>query len=205
MRASARAAPLRRLAAALAAGLILAGCVSAPRPAAVPAVPWSQQRLRLQGLDPFEMSGRVAVAAGSEGFTAHLSWEQHGPRSTLELNGPLGIGAMRVVAEGERLNVETSKGEKLASDEARTELADKLGFDPPLASLRYWVLGVPDPAQPSIETVGADQRLAELEQDGWQIVYASYMSAGGATWLPQRLTLLRGDVRVRLIVDHWQA
>jgi len=205
MRSGARAAALTALAAILAMGLTLAGCVSAPPRPAVAPLPWSQQRSRLQALDPFELRGRVAVAAGNEGFDAHLTWNQRGARSTLELNGPLGVGGMRVVADGETLNVETSQGRKLASGEARAELTDKLGFEPPLGSLRYWVLGVPDPARPSIETVGADQRLVALEQDGWQIVYSAYMSAGGTTWLPQRLSLTRGDVRVRLVVEHWQA
>ncbi len=145
----------------------------------------------------------MAVAAGTEGFSAHLSWEQSGPRTSLELNGPLGIGGVHVVANGATLSVETSQGKHLTSDEARAELTDKLGFEPPLTSLRYWVLGVPDPAASSVETVGSDQRLAVLEQNGWRIVYSSYMSAGDDS-LPQRLVLQRGDVRVRVIVDQWQ-
>jgi outer membrane lipoprotein LolB len=185
------------------AGGLLAGCVSAPAPKPAVSLPWAQRRAQLQSLSPFQLTGRVAVAAGTEGFSAHLSWEQSGPRTTLQLNGPLGVGGIHVVANGAALSVETSQGKHLTSDEARAELADKLGFEPPLTSLRYWVLGVPDPAIPSMETVGPDQRLASLEQDGWRIVYSSYMSAGDHS-LPQRLAFERGDVRVRVVVDHWQ-
>ena len=54
------------------------------------------------------------------------------------------------------------------------------GFDPPLDSLRYWVLGVPEPGHPAQESLDALQRLASLEQDGWQIqYYGSYMSLVG--------------------------
>lgn len=180
----------------------LAGCVSAPPSKPPPSMPWAQRRTQLQTLDPFGLSGRVAVAAGREGFSAHLSWEQRGARSTVQLNGPLGIGGIHVVAEGDTLNVENAQGQQLASAAARDELRAKLGFDPPLTSLRYWVLGVPDPGMPFMETVGPDQRLEALEQDGWQVLYSDYMSAGG-NWLPQRLSLHRGDVRVRLIVDQW--
>ncbi len=194
------------LAPALVAALglaILSGCVSAPaRKPAAPA-PWPQRRAQLQSLDPFELTGRVAVAAGSEGFTAHLDWQQQGPRSTVQLNGPLGVGGVHVVANGGSLDVETSQGRRLTSEEARAELARELGFDAPLGSLRYWVLGVPDPAGPAAETLGANQRLASLQQDGWQIVYSAYTSAGG-DWLPQRMVLRRGTVRVRLVVDRWQ-
>ena len=182
--------------------LILAGCVSAPPSKPPPSLPWAQRRTALQALDPFELSGRVAVAAGHEGFSAHLSWEQRGARSTVQLNGPLGIGGIHITDDAGTLNVENAQGQQLESEQARAELRAKLGFDPPLASLRYWVLGVPDPGMPFMETVGAEQRLEALEQDGWQIIYSDYVSAGGE-WLPQRLALQRGGVRVRLVVDHW--
>lgn len=181
----------------------LAGCVTAPPPRTVATAPWPQRRAQLQSLDPFGLSGRVAVAAGSEGFTAHLDWQQRGDRSTVDLNGPLGIGGVHVVASGATLDVETSQGKKLTSEEAREELEVRLGFDPPLASLRYWVLGVPDPMSPAAETMGTNQRLVSLEQEGWQIDYSAYTSAHG-DWLPQRMVLRRGDVRVRLVVDSWQ-
>jgi len=186
-----------------AALILLAGCVSAPSRKPAESVPWPQRRAQLQALDPFALTGRVAVAAGSEGFSAHLSWDQRGSRTTVELNGPLGIGGVHVTADGNVLHVESSQGQQLADDQARDELRSKLGFDPPLGSLRYWIVGAPDPGTPSVETIGADQRLTSLEQDGWQIVYSNYISAG-QTWLPQRLTLQRGDVRVRVIVDQWR-
>jgi len=195
------ARPRVRAALALALALVLVGCTVAP-PRKAAQMPWPERRARLQALDAYELAGRVAVAAGSEGSSAHLTWRQQGARSTVQLNGPLGIGGLHVVADRGTLDVETSKG-RLASDEARAELQEKLGFEPPLGSLRYWLLGVPDPASPAIETVGSDQRLAGLVQDGWQIAYPDYLDASGYS-LPRRLTLRRGDVRVRVVVDRWQ-
>lgn len=202
-RAPAAVAPaIVALAPALVLAVLLAGCAARPRQPAAQ-LPWPEQRARLQALDSYELAGRVAVAAGSEGSSAHLTWKQQGARSTVELNGPLGMGGMHVVTDGSTLDVQTSKGQRLASDQAREELEDQLGFEPPLASLRYWLLGVPDPALPASETVGADQRLTALVQDGWQIAYPDYLEAGGYP-LPRRLTMRRGDVRVRVVVDHWQ-
>jgi outer membrane lipoprotein LolB len=193
-----------RLGALLALGLalVLAGCVSLPsRPAKQ--IPWPQRRARLQALGAYQLSGRVGVAAGSDGFSAHLEWTQRGPSSTLQLNGPFGIGGMHVVADAGTLDVETSKGQRLSSDEARAELEDTLGFQPPLASLRYWLVGAPDPGRPAIETLGSDQLLAALVQDGWQIVYSGYLNAGGYS-LPRRISMRRDDVRVRVVVDRWR-
>jgi outer membrane lipoprotein LolB len=196
---------LRLAPAAAIAGLaaLLAGCPSMPRKPPT-LVPWPERRAQLQTLESYALQGRVAVAAGSEGFSARLHWEQQGARTSLALDGPLGMGGVRVVADGAALNVTNSQGTALDSDAARAELRTRLGFDPPLASLRYWVLGVPDPAMPATENLDAQQRLVSLNQDGWDIQYTDYVNNAGG-WLPRRLSIQREGVRVRLIVDDWHA
>jgi outer membrane lipoprotein LolB len=173
---------------------ILAGCRTVPVQQAPPASqPWDVTRPELQARDHFELKGRVAVAAGKEGFNAGLHWTQQGTRSQLSLQGPLGAGGVQITTDGDNLSVVTAHGDHLDSDAARAELASRLGFDPPLSRLRYWVLGVPDPATPAKETLDPQQqRLQSLEQDG-------------CVWLPARMTVQRAGVRVRLIVDGWNS
>ena len=181
----------------------LAGCRTAPvQPPS--AQSWDVRRPQLQARDRFELKGRVAVASGAEGFNARLRWVQDGARSQVALQGPLGAGGMQVTADGPRLSIITSHGERLDSDAARTELTARLGFEPPLDSLRYWILGVPDPARPATEALDTQQRLESLRQSGWQIDYGGYMAVG-REWLPARMTLQRASVRVRLIVDGWNS
>jgi outer membrane lipoprotein LolB len=79
-----------------------------------------------------------------------------------------------------------------------------MGFEPPLESLRYWIQGVPDPAGPSTESPAADGYLGSLDQAGWTVSFGAYMqTAAGA--LPQKLTVTRGMVRVRLILESWNS
>jgi len=187
---------------AIAALAAFGGCRTLPTPA--PGASWEARRAELQARTHFELRGRVAVAAGSEGFNASLHWIQDGARAQLTLAGPLGAGGAQVTATAEDLELTTSRGDRLSGEAARTQLAARLGFDPPLSSLRYWVLGVPDPQAPATETLDAgQQRLSALVQEGWQIGYDGYASAG-AEVLPARLTLQRDAVRVRLLVDTWQ-
>ena len=109
-------------------------------------------------------------------------------RRQLALDGPLGVGGARVTMDGTALSVVNAHGERLDSDAARAELKTRLGFDVPLASLRYWILGVPDPASPADEVVDVEKRLTSLQQGGWQIEYADYVVVQGE-WLPGRMTL----------------
>jgi outer membrane lipoprotein LolB len=193
---------LAGLALALALVFALAGCQTVPVSPA-PSVSWSVRRPELQALGRFGLNGRVAVAVGNQGFNAGLHWTQSAAVTQLALTGPLGAGGVEITANGDDLSVVTSNGKRLGNAAARTQLEDKLGFEPPLASLRYWVLGVPDPAAPAAVQLDSQQRLTQLTQDGWQIDYTAYMPVG-AEWLPRLLTLRRQDVRVRMVVDGWQ-
>jgi len=188
--------------AGLALVLTLAGCQTVPVPAA-PSMAWSVRRPALQTLGRFGLNGRVAVAVDKQGFNAGLRWSQSGAVTHLALTGPLGAGGVEVTADGDSLSVVTSSGKRLSDSQARSELEDKLGFEPPLRSLRYWVLGVPDPGGPASVQLDSQQRLTELSQDGWRIDYTAYMPVG-AEWLPRLMTLQRRGVRVRMVVDGWQ-
>jgi outer membrane lipoprotein LolB len=191
-----------RLCAALALAL-LAACRTLP-PAPAGQTAWEVRRPELQARAHFELQGRVAVAAGNEGFNANLRWLQDGDHSQLTLEGPLGVGGAQVSAQGNNLTLVTSRGERIESDAAHAELQARLGFDPPLSALRYWVLGVPEPGQPATEALdSAQQRLSGLTQDGWHVDYVSYASANGEP-LPAKLTLQRDTVRVKLLVDSWK-
>ena len=187
--------------------VMLASCRTVPVQHEAPsasAQSWETRRPQLQARDQFGLKGRVAVATGSDGFNARLRWTQSGKQTHMSLDGPLGAGGVQVTSDGSAVSIVTSRGDRLENDAARAELTNKLGFDPPIDSLRYWVLGVPEPGHPAQETLDAQQRLATLEQDGWQIQYTDYMSVGGE-WLPSKLTLQRQGIRVRLVVDGWNS
>src|SRR6185437_948197 len=191
---------------------VVAGCRTVPvqQPSAIPpSQAWDVTRSQLQAKDHFGLKGRVAVAAGKEGFSAGLRWTQDGTRSRVSLEGPLGVGAVQITADGDNLSIVNSHGDHLDSDAARADLSARLGFDPPLGSMRYWILGVPEPGMPAKESGNPQQqRLQSLQQDGWQIDYASYMSGsngGGPPWVPAKMTVQREGVRVRLIVDGWSS
>lgn len=195
----ARLAPHALLAALL---LGLVGCPTVPQ-RLPPTQPWEERRTELQTLDRFELRGRVAVAAGEEGFNARLRWQQEGAQTAVALDGPLGVGGVQVTSDGEEFVVVTSRGERFDREGAAEALQSRLGFEPPLGSLRYWLLGVPDPSAPAREVLDEAQRLASLEQHGWQITYGQYAPVEGR-WMPQRVTLQREGVRVRVIVDQWE-
>ncbi len=200
--ASCRTRPRRRFAllGALAA-VTLSACQTVRVPPA-PITAWNVRRPLLQALARFRLNGRVAVAVGRQGFNANIHWTQRGASTRMVLSGPFGAGATEVSDDGGELTVITSRGRHLGNAAARSVLERQLGFDPPLSSLRYWILGVPDPSLPADATVNAAQRLSHLRQAGWSIDYRAY-SPVGADWLPRLMTVRRAQVRLRMVVDAW--
>src|SRR5688500_11084368 len=114
--------------------VLLAGCRTAPPPLVGPGAdaPWPEQLAALQKFDRYSVTGRVAVAAAGEGFTANLRYRQQADHSDLALDGPLGIGGLRLELSGDALEVTNSRGDTLNGDAARAEIESRLGFPLPL-------------------------------------------------------------------------
>jgi outer membrane lipoprotein LolB len=192
---------------AAAVAALLAGCRTMPAPAPLPGpgadAPWLEQRAALEKLERYSLSGRVAVAARGEGFSGALRYQQQPQRSELALDGPLGMGGMRVVLEGDALSITNSKGERLDDSAARVELEGSLGFQMPIEELRWWLLGIPAPGEANVDADAVSGEIRSFVQDGWKISIESRSPALGFG-LPQRLTATREGARMKLLVDRWQ-
>lgn len=186
--------------------LLMAGCRTAPPAAQVgpgAGAPWPDQRAALEKLDRYGLNGRVAVAAQGQGFSASLRFQQQPQRSNLALDGPLGIGGLRVELEGEDISIATSRGENLDGEAARAELERRLGFTLPLAELRWWLLGIPAPGEASVNQDSGSGEIRDFTQNGWRVSINS-RAAGLGFALPQRLTAEREGARLKLLVEKWK-
>lgn len=193
---------------ALAAVLLLAGCTGLRTPSPARTLDPVATTAWLQQLHAFELAGRIGIAARGEGVNAQVALDQRGERSRLELRSSLGIGSLSVESDGETLELRSSRGEELDGEAARALLAQRLGFEPPLSSLRYWVLGVPDPAAPSEPLTPGDAPGSRgFTQHGWRVEAADLVGQRAGDLLvelPRRVTLTAPDVRVRLVVNRWR-
>lgn len=186
-----------RLIGIIACCAVLAGCVTT-RPALAPA-PWEQRLSELERAGSWQLDGRAAVSLGTQGWQASLDWRQRGESSELHLAGPFGTGAVVVKATPEGISL---NGAPPSADVA-AQLRDRLGFELPIDSLRFWLQGIPDPNSAFELTRNQQDRALQLTQAGWSIQYEGYMPNNGDL-LPARLVLRRDDARVRIAVDRWE-
>lgn len=191
---------MRRFAAA-AVLLLAGGCATLPP--AGDAGDWPAARAALQALDRWSLDGRIAVAAGADGFSGGFDWVQAGERADIRLSGPLGGGAVRIRVEGGEAVVSTGQGAVAEDPTALLERYLGPGRALPAAEMRYWLLGVPAPHAPAEETLGADRRLAALSQAGWQVRFDRYEGVG-ALALPARMEMTTEGLRLRIVVSDWR-
>jgi outer membrane lipoprotein LolB len=188
--------------AVVAAGL-LSGC-AAERGVQLPELSdWETRRAQLSGLDEWEFRGRVAVKAGEDGFNGNLTWWQNDELFVASVSGPFGAGSVRIDGDDEYVRIVDTDGETLEMEDAERELHLRYGWTIPVASLRYWALGIPDPAAPAETEIGDDGLLRRLEQRGWVLEIDAYREGGGQP-MPRRMTATHPDTRVRLVIDRWE-
>jgi outer membrane lipoprotein LolB len=175
----------------------LAACATT-RTAPPPSTKWEQRAGELQSANGWQLDGRAAVALGTQGWQATLSWRQTENAAEVHLSGPFGIGALVLKQTPQGLSLNGAP----PSDAVMSLVQEKLGFDLPIENLHYWLLGVPNPGSTFDLSRNDQDRAKVLSQAGWSIAYDRYMPVAGDL-LPARLVLTTGDVRVRIVIDHW--
>ena len=181
---------------------LLSGCVT-PRSIELPDLPdWQTRKDLLVGVDEWEFAGRIGVSAGDEGFNGQLWWRQDGIVFRARISGPLGVGTVFINGDRRELTVTDRDGKVTELVDAENELRQMYGWTIPVTSLRFWALGIPDPASPADAEFSADGQLSKLRQQNWQVDFTQYREGGGQL-MPRRLTAVSDDVKVRLVIDKW--
>jgi len=163
---------------------------------------WEARRTVLESVQNWEFRGRIGVSAGEEGFNGKLHWWQDGDEFRATVSGPLGIGTIRIEGDGRHITLTDKKGDVAELRNAEVDLKRRYGWTIPLASLRFWALGIPDPSAAATLQFADDGLPKRIEQRNWAVTIAQY-STGGGQQMPRRITAVNEDAKVRLVIDSW--
>lgn len=188
---------------ALLGALLLAGCAG---PAVLESGSLEQRAARLAELPDWRIEGRLAVSDGRQSWQSGVNWRQRGEDYVIDLVGPLGQGRLNI--RGDANGVTLDDGERRLHAPDPQTLLTRAGIAPvPIAGLRHWLLGLPDPGLAARPVTDDDGLLRRLQQADWQIVYVNYITVDDLL-MPQRIDARRGDARhdaleVRLLINRW--
>jgi outer membrane lipoprotein LolB len=183
--------------------LVLAGCATTRQGIELPDISgWEQRNAVLGDLRSWEFIGRIAVKAGDEGFNGKFNWTQRDEAFNATVSGPLGIGTVRIEGEGRSVTLTDKDGDTAILDDVESELLYRYGWTIPVMSLRYWALGIPDPAMTAVTEFDDSGRLIRLHQSNWIVEISRYRDGGGQS-MPRILSATNPDTRVRMVIDQW--
>lgn len=152
--------------------------------------------LPLYELEHWSFEGRLALTGQGDSWSANISWEHSPEAENIKLSGPLGQGAVVISLTGNVVTID--RGDDVQSSTQPEEFINQqLGMFVPVRSLRYWVVGLPEPSRAYKDTdVG-------FNQAGWLSEYKQMQVVKDGGAMPRKMMVMNNQVKLKLIIDHW--
>lgn len=188
-------------------GLLLVmtvGCAALyQQPPSAPGIMKKTHNRWVRSVQSWRFWGRFGLVFHQRGSSGTLYWKTKGNRYLIQVGGPLGRTVAQISGHSnEVVFCESGKRPRKARS-AQLLMRQALGWSLPVAGLRYWVRGIPDPRYRVVkDRVDESGRLIALEQSGWRITFSHYNALGSRAF-PKRIVLRRKGIRLILLIDRW--
>ncbi|HET8899203.1 MAG TPA: lipoprotein insertase outer membrane protein LolB [Rhodanobacteraceae bacterium] len=157
---------------------------------------------RLAGQDHWQLGGKLGVSDGHDGGSGQLRWSEDGERSQFVLSAPVTGRSFRLQVDASGAQLDGLDQGPLHGPDAESLLRRALGWEVPVAALRYWARGLRAPGEPARIAFGSDGLPARIEQAGWTVEYRDWY-ADAKPPLPRKVYAERAPYRVRLSIQRW--
>ncbi len=174
--------------------LMLSACSSVP---VEPEIHYSKiAREHLYKLEQWSFEGRLALTGKNDSWSASINWGHRPDEEKIKLSGPLGQGATVIQLTGDLVTIDRGDDQVQSSTRPEEFINQQLGMFVPVHSLRYWVVGLPEPTTAFIETATG------FKQAGWFIEYKQMQSVDDQ-FMPRKITVTNEQVKLKLFIDQW--
>jgi outer membrane lipoprotein LolB len=174
--------------------IVISGCTS------VPILPEGRYEIlareSLYKLERWSLEGRLAITGKKEAWQANISWAHAANDEKIKLAGPLGQGATLIQLTGNKVTIDRGDNKPLSSTQPELFINQQLGLFVPVQSLRYWVVGVPEPSNRYNVTATG------FTQSGWLIDYKQTQQVDGLP-MPYKITVSNELLKLKLVIDQW--
>ncbi|MCK4951103.1 MAG: outer membrane lipoprotein LolB [Gammaproteobacteria bacterium] len=186
--------------------LLLAACSQVQVSDGQRAESWRYRQQQLRQIDNWVATGRVAITTRDDGWNGTLHWKQFTEGYEIKIIAPFGKGTVMLKGNSAGVTLYPDDEPPEYSDNATSLLAKRLGWHVPVESLRYWMLGLPDPDSNQRDFVielDDSGRLSGLVQSGWQVRFLRYQQVNGDE-LPDKIFLENDKLSVRVVIQNWK-
>lgn len=173
--------------------VILQGCNTLPTEPS----PSAQIFHANQGLQEWQLSGKIGIKTQHGADSAYLNWLHCGTDFIIRLNGPLGTGAAKLVGNSQQVTLFVSGEEPITAANAEQLLWQQFGWQLPVSQLRYWVKGIPSPQH------AYQYQPQGFSQTGWSLSFPRQTQLEQYI-LPAKAIAQTDELRVTLILREWE-
>lgn len=173
---------------------MLPACTTIPEPS--PETYSEQANAPLYQVQRWSLDGRLALTGKQDAWQASINWTHEPSSDAIKLAGPLGQGATNIFLTKDFVTIDRGAGKVQTSSQPEDFISQQVGLFVPVRSLRYWVVGLPEP---DIAYLGTN---AGFTQSGWLIEYGP-MQAVDNKRMPRKLTVSNPQVKLKLIIEQW--
>lgn len=139
-----------------------------------------------------------------EKFKTRIIWQQRQDGYQIKLRDFIGRTVALIDGVPGKVVVKTSKGERYEDRNAETLIYGLFGLRIPVAGMRYWLRGVPQPDAEYINLLlRADGLAQNMSQSGWQLSYQNYADQEPVR-LPTRAVFEYEDLALTVKVARWE-
>ena len=174
--------------------VVISGCTS------LPIEPEGRYEIQagssLNKLERWSFEGRVAIAGKKEAWQANINWVHAANDEKIKLVGPLGQGATLIQLTGNQVTIDRGDNKPQTSTQPELFINQQLGLFVPVQSLRYWVVGIPEPSSRYNVTATG------FTQSGWLIDYKQTQQVDGRP-MPYKITVSNEQLKLKLVIDQW--
>ncbi len=187
--------------------LALSACTIAPKiePIDDAGLAWEKRKSYLYQHPEWVAHLSLVGVTEQEKFKTRIIWQQRQDGYQIKLRDFIGRTVALIDGSPGKVVVKTSKGERYEDRNAETLIYGLFGLRIPVAGMRYWLRGVPQPDAEYIDLLlRADGLAQNMRQSGWQLTYQNYADQEPVR-LPTRAVFEYEDLALTVNVARWES
>jgi len=183
--------------------LCLAGCAMFTPTPGEHYLSWQARQKQLTALNSWNLQSAVGIKNLKQRITAHVNWQQADNNYILNITSQFNIGGVKIVGDSNQVILWRSTTNKFVAKNPEELMFKELGWSLPVSNLRHWILGLPVPNKTHILQFDAYNHLIHLQQQGWHVSYADFISVDNID-LPTTILLTNAKLQIKIVIKEWR-
>ncbi|MFC3022417.1 lipoprotein insertase outer membrane protein LolB [Vibrio zhugei] len=187
--------------------LFLAGCSSVTHSPDYQ-VDWSEHQARLTQIDQYTLSGKMGYISPQQRQSMNFQWRKRGENTDLRLTNFLGQTVLHLTMTHDGATIHTYDDKTFRDKDAQALVARLTGLRLPIIPLQKWILGLPSDSDDHIlnQNNTLSSLITTIDHKRWLVNYTDYSAypyQGTPLYLPTRLSLSQGQIKLRIVISKW--